>query len=183
MKPNNRRMRTTTTWLIAFLVVAGGAWSAGAGPHDDAWLAYQSGDTTKAIDILVPLASQGDSSAQNNLGVIYSRGEFGDGRGVPQNYAEALKWFSLAAQKGVPDAYFNLGHLHYYGRGIPQDYVKAVDWLDMANSAGHPRAAKLRDEVLSKMSPAQRAEVEKLVKDDRSNDRQSRTYGRQTPTP
>ena len=40
-------------------------------------------------------AAQGNASAQFNLGVIYDQG-----RGVPQDYAEAIKWYRLAAAQG-----------------------------------------------------------------------------------
>ncbi len=49
-------------------------------------------------------AEQGDAKAQFNLGVMYS-----DGRGVPQNDAEAVKWFRLAAEQGDASAQYNLG--------------------------------------------------------------------------
>ena len=42
-----------------------------------------------------PLAEQGDVSAQYNLGIIYA-----NGRGVPENDAEAVKWYSKAAEQG-----------------------------------------------------------------------------------
>ena len=38
------------------------------------------------------VAEQGDARAQNNLGVMYD-----DGRGVPQDYAQAVKWYRLSA--------------------------------------------------------------------------------------
>ena len=44
-------------------------------------------------------AEQGDAAAQNNLGFMYINGE-----GVPQDYQEALKWYSLAAEQGHADA-------------------------------------------------------------------------------
>jgi TPR repeat protein len=40
-------------------------------------------------------ADQGDVLAQNGLGAMY-----GTGKGVPQNFVEAYKWFSLAAAQG-----------------------------------------------------------------------------------
>jgi TPR repeat protein len=40
-------------------------------------------------------ADQGDSNAQNNLGVLYYIGQ-----GVPQDYVRAHMWFNLAAAGG-----------------------------------------------------------------------------------
>ncbi len=44
-----------------------------------------------------PLAEQGDSGAQFNLGVMYAEGE----GGVPQDYEEAVRWYQLAADGGL----------------------------------------------------------------------------------
>jgi len=44
-------------------------------------------------------AAQGLANAQDNLGVMY-----GKGRGVPQDYVQAHKWFNLAATKGDKNA-------------------------------------------------------------------------------
>ena len=44
---------------------------------------------------VLTLAEQGDASAQYNLGVTYRTGE-----GVPQDSAEAVRWYRLAAEQG-----------------------------------------------------------------------------------
>jgi uncharacterized protein len=53
-------------------------------------------------------------------GVLYE-----EGQGVPQDYAEAVKWFQLAADQGLAIAQNNLGAMYYNGQGVPQDYVQA----------------------------------------------------------
>ena len=45
--------------------------------------------------------------------------------GVPQNYAEAVKWYRLAADQGDASAQFNLGVMYDKGQGVPQDYAEA----------------------------------------------------------
>ncbi len=54
---------------------------------DEAAAAYQRGDYATAIRELRPLADQGNAGAQYNLGNMYE-----NGRGVPQDDAEAVKW-------------------------------------------------------------------------------------------
>ena len=66
---------------------------AGAASLDDAREAYQSGHYSTALEILRPLAQQGNAIAQLNLGRMYLRGD-----GVPQNYAEAFQWFNRSAK-------------------------------------------------------------------------------------
>jgi hypothetical protein len=62
------------------------------------------------------------------------------GEGVPQDYAEAEKWYRLAAEQGIADARFNLGVMYVEGRGVPQDHAEAVKWYRLAAQQGHARA-------------------------------------------
>jgi TPR repeat protein len=45
-------------------------------------------------------AEQGDARAQSQLGWFY-----GSGTGVEQNYAEAVKWYRMAAEQGNRDSH------------------------------------------------------------------------------
>ena len=58
------------------------------------------------------------------------------GRGVPQDFTEAVKWYRMAAEKGSADAQYNLGVCYRNGRGVPQDYSEAVKWYRMAAEQG-----------------------------------------------
>ena len=49
-------------------------------------------------------ADQGNAEAQYNLGVLYNLGQ-----GVPQNHAEAARWYRMAADQGNARAQNNLG--------------------------------------------------------------------------
>ena len=80
-------------------------------------------------------ANQGNASAQNNLGNHYNKGE-----GVPQSYAEAVKWYRLAADQGNAFAQYNLGLKYYKGEGVPQSYSEAVKWYRLAAEQGNAPA-------------------------------------------
>jgi hypothetical protein len=91
---------------------------------------------TPAADALRVRAEAGDAVAQYNLGVSYA-----NGRGVPQDDAEAVRWYRLAAdqaelgsgvQSGTPAAQHALAVMHRDGRGVPQDDVEAIRWLELA---------------------------------------------------
>lgn len=56
-------------------------------------------DFSKAFRYLKDAADHGIANAQFNLGVLYL-----DGTGAPQDTAEAMKWFKLAAAQGHPQA-------------------------------------------------------------------------------
>ncbi len=79
--------------LVAVLMF-GHATSAWAG-FDEGMAVYERGDYATALEEWLPLANGGDASAGYNLGVMYDHGQ-----GVPQDYAEAVKWYRLAAERG-----------------------------------------------------------------------------------
>jgi uncharacterized protein len=58
--------------------------------------------------------------------------KYANGTGVPQNNAEAVKWYRLAAEKGEADAQANLAVMYRDGNGVPQDYAEAVKWFRLA---------------------------------------------------
>ena len=62
------------------------------------------------------------------------------GSGVPQDFAEALKWLNLAATQGIALAQNNLGNVYLTGRGVPQDYTEALKWYRLAAEQGHAPA-------------------------------------------
>ena len=61
------------------------------------------GDWKSAFLLLMPLAEQGDASAQYALGFMYANGQ-----GVPQDSAESMKWYRKASDQGNADAQNNL---------------------------------------------------------------------------
>ena len=87
------------------------------------------------LDSLIAAAEQGDGAAQFNLGNMYA-----DGRGVPQNDAEAVRWYRMAAEQGVARAQFNLGYMYAEGHGVPKNDAEAVRWYRMAAEQGVARA-------------------------------------------
>ena len=65
---------------------------------------------------------------------------YDDGRAVPQDYAEAVKWYRKAAGQGDAGAQNNLGVMYKNGRGVPQDYVEALQWYRKAAEQGNAEA-------------------------------------------
>ena len=79
--------------LVVTMVLAIGA-PVAAGPWEDGIVAYNQGDYATAVRLWLPLAEQGDASAQLNLGAMYSNGQ-----GIPQDYIKAHKWYNLSASR------------------------------------------------------------------------------------
>ena len=76
-------------------------------------------------------AERGDAAAQNNLGLMYV-----NGRGVTQDYAQAVVWFRKAADQGNALGQYNLGVAYKDGNGVPQDDAQAVVWFRKAVDQG-----------------------------------------------
>ena len=129
--PNFVLPHTLRPMLAASLMLAGVADAAVAGPYEDATTAYQRGDYVSSYRLLLPLAEKGDASAQTSVGTMYA-----EGKGVPQDYAEALKWFRKAADLGDALAQHNLGWAYDSGTGVPQNYAEAAKWYRLAANQG-----------------------------------------------
>lgn len=81
------------------------------------------------------LAERGESAAQYALGEIYT-----SGKGVRQNYDEALKWYRRAAAQSHGGAEFMLGKSFTKGHGVPADKEEAVIWYRKAADHSHAEA-------------------------------------------
>ena len=79
------------------------------------------------VSIRKELAEQGHARSQYNLALSYD-----NGRGVLQDYEEAVKWYRLAAEQGDAGAQYQLALSYDKGHGVPQDYKEAVKWYRLA---------------------------------------------------
>ncbi len=121
-------MRWATVMLaLVVVLVAAPAWADFKAGVE----AYQRGDYATALTKFRPLAQQGNAKAQFNLGLMYAKG-----RGVPQDDAEAVRWYQLAAEQGDAGAQYNLGVMYDLGRGVPQDDAEALRWYRRAAEQG-----------------------------------------------
>src|SRR5438093_11133136 len=80
--------------------------------------AYKAGDFATELKEWRTLAEQGIAKAQHNLGVIYY-----NGRGVPPNYDEALRWYRYADDQEYGLSQYNQWSEYAAGRGDKQDFV------------------------------------------------------------
>ena len=82
----------------------------------------------RAIELKHPLAA-------NNLGALHY-----DGRGVPQDYAEAARLYRVGADGGSAIAQYNLALLLGQGRTGSTDTPQAIDWLQKSAAQNYARA-------------------------------------------
>jgi hypothetical protein len=90
------------------------------------------------------------------------------GRGVRQDYAQAVAWFRKAANQGNLFAQADLGEMYRDGQGVPQDFVRAHMWFNLvalgaSDASFRDQAVRDRNELAGKMTPAQIAEAQRLA--------------------
>jgi TPR repeat protein len=156
--------------LVAFAVVIFllGDTAAFAGPYEDGIAAFRRGDFGTAAQLWKPLADNGKAEAQNDLGSLYVHGagvKRDDVEAVRQDLAAALMWYRRGAEQGNADAQFNLAGMYYRGKGVSQDFTLAYMWVSLAAAKGDAEFIKNRDLIAAKMTPAQLAEGQRLVRD------------------
>ena len=121
-----------TFFTLLFCLTSSIGWSA---DFHKGLAAAQKGDFATALREWTPLAEQGDSDAQSNLGVMYEKGQ-----GVLQDYKTAVKWYRLSAEQGNAGAQFNLGVMYTKGQGVLQDYKTAVKLYILSAEQGNVNA-------------------------------------------
>jgi TPR repeat protein len=84
------------------------------------------------------------------------------GDGVPQDYAEAVRWYRLAAEQGSAVAQSHLGFMYAVGDGVPKDLVYSYMWLDLSAAHGNARARSGQGVIMEQMSREQIAEAQRL---------------------
>ena len=90
------------------------------------------------LETIKKAAEQGDVKAQFYLGFMYAQGD-----GVPEDDAEAVRWYQMAAEQGFVNAQYNLGIMYDQGDGVPEDDAEAVRWFQMAAEQGQAGAQSI----------------------------------------
>src|SRR5882724_9978562 len=79
------------------------------------------GNLARALPSLRARALDGEAQAQFLLGGLYETG-----RGVPQNFVDAVRWFKAAAEQDSVPAQGRLGEIYLNGRGAPGSVTASV---------------------------------------------------------
>jgi TPR repeat protein len=122
-----RRITATLAVVGALLFSAGSTWA----DWDDGAAAYNLGDFATALKEFLPYAESGFTEAELLVGHMYL-----NGKGVPQNLVDAMKWYRKAAEKGHAVAQAMIGSAYRGGEGVPKDYAESVKWLRKAAGQG-----------------------------------------------
>lgn len=117
--------------LAALFVTA--ATAVMAGPFENGAAAFKRGDYRAAMEDWRGLTS--DPVVQNDFGIMYK-----DGKGVPQNYATAVQWFSRSAAAGNSLGQNNMGGMYRDGLGVTRDFSRAITFFRAAAQQGNAGA-------------------------------------------
>jgi TPR repeat protein len=90
------------------------------------WDAFGRGDYEAALAVWRPIAEKGDVAMQLLVGSIYDYGQ-----GVPQDDAEAVKWYERAAAQGSAKGQYQAGAVYARSPQI-KDPVQGYKWLTIA---------------------------------------------------
>ena len=149
-------------WMVAIVLALVAPDARGASLHETEFV--RAAPPYVAAAKVIRAAKRGDPRAQATLGWMYA-----NGRGVPQSYVLAAKWYQRAADQGHGGAQFELGLLHNKGQGVKQDLVLAHMWLNLSASqaSGEDRDFKvrIRESVASKMTVAQMALAQQMAQE------------------
>ena len=98
--------------------------------------ASKRGDHKAAFNILLPLAESGNVNTLGNVGNKYAFG-----LGVKKDLKKAYHYWTLAADKHLATAMFNIATLHASGQGgLVKDFPKSVEWYKKAANHRHTRS-------------------------------------------
>ena len=92
---------------------------------------YAQGRYAEAVPLYCYFAEHGNVKAQVSLGAMYRTG-----KGVMQDYKQALYWYGKAAKQGNVIAQVCLGYLYLTGKGTSQNYRLGGFWYRKAAEHG-----------------------------------------------
>ena len=102
---------------------------------------------TRALAEAQALAEAGNAEAQFKLGNLYAEGKV-----VPNDFAEAAKWFRKAGDQGHAEALYSLGVIYANGFSVPVDFVEGYVWFCSAAKSGFEIAITDCDNLAGELS-------------------------------
>lgn len=80
-------------------------------------------------------AENGEAAAEYEVAIRYAQG-----RGVPQSFEQAARWFERAANQGLAPAQYRLGSLYEKGQGVKKDVAAARRLYTAAAEKGNAKS-------------------------------------------
>ena len=119
---------------------------------DEVRAAIRLRDYDTAVQLLEPLAREGNAGAQYQLAALYRAGT-----GVNKNHETAFNWLQKSARQDHRQSQYNLAVMYEHGWGVPASEEQAAHWYNKAALQGHPMALeklKISDTRTSRIKPS-----------------------------
>ena len=97
----------------------------------------------EADELLLRAGELGSRGAQRNLGALYATGNWSG----PKDPARGVHWYRLAAERGHPDAAYNLGFMYVLGEGTEAKVNEGLHWLSLSAEQGNRDAMRLLSDL------------------------------------
>jgi TPR repeat protein len=98
--------------------------------------AAQDSPDAKLVNNVKQKAAEGDTSAENSLGLMYLRGD----KGLMKDPDKAVIWFQESADAGNATGQFLLGMAYVLGEGVKENGDLAFKYFQQAALQNHPQA-------------------------------------------
>jgi uncharacterized protein len=130
MTDRQRKSNWPLAAVLAALFLVAGA-EADAGTYEEGERAYWDHNYPTALQLLKPLADQGDTRAERMIAFMYL-----NGFGIQQDKALAMNWMLRAAVNGNAQAETSAGHAYFDGWAMNPDLTRAAKWFRRAADQG-----------------------------------------------
>jgi TPR repeat protein/tRNA A-37 threonylcarbamoyl transferase component Bud32 len=97
------------------------------------WDQYVRADSPPSTNPTLPKGSPAADDLQTGDNYYF-------GKGVPLDYAEALKWYRKAADEGSAEGQYNVGSAYLDGQGVPKNGAEALRWYVKSANQGYAPA-------------------------------------------
>ena len=117
---------------------------------DDFCIDENESNYKKAYEIFLDLYEN-----DNDPRAAYAIGEYYDNHWVFwPNYKKAYKYYLFAAERGVPEAQYNVANMYEFGDGVKKDLIQSVRWYLQCNISSLCGAGKEGiDDLIAELKP------------------------------
>ena len=121
---------------------------------------YNNGNYESALNIWEPLAKEGVSNAQYNVGLMYH-----NGLGTKQDFEQAFKWLLKSSEQGNLNSIRLISTMYALGNGIKKDFIKSYMWAKIGADNDDQNSKILLDGLLKEMSKSEINKANALVQE------------------
>ena len=121
---------------------------------------FNKGNYELALDIWEPLANEGVSNAQYNVGLMHH-----NGLGTKQDFKQAYKWLLKSSEQGNLNSIRLISAMYALGNGIDKNFVRSYMWAKIGADNNDQNSKILLDGLLKEMSNSEIDKANKLVQE------------------